>query len=150
MIPGQSPPPPEELEPDQQLEWEAITARLPVDWFTGENIPMLKELCRHITYARELAKEIAEVKAMLSEVVAGTAAEAEKSNVMAAGRKELDGCRKKRVVWPPACARLPVRTHRQSFDQAAADEAAARAARDAGGTWPKPWTDWGENVSDRQ
>jgi hypothetical protein len=91
MIPGQSPPPPEELEPDQQLEWEAITARLPVDWFTGENIPMLKELCRHITYARELAKEIAEVKAMLSEVVAGTAAEAEKSNVMAAGRKELCG-----------------------------------------------------------
>ena len=58
MIPGQSPPPPEELEPDQQLEWEAITARLPVDWFTGENIPMLKELCRHITYARELAGQI--------------------------------------------------------------------------------------------
>src|SRR6478735_7381083 len=53
MIPGQSPPPPEELEPDQQLEWEAITARLPADWFSGENIPMLKELCRHITYARE-------------------------------------------------------------------------------------------------
>jgi hypothetical protein len=89
MIPGQSPPPPEELEADQQLEWEAITARLPADWFSGENIPMLKELCRHITYARELAKEIAEVKAMLSEVVAGTAVEAEKSNVMAAGRKEL-------------------------------------------------------------
>ena len=34
MIPAQSPPPPEELEPDQQLEWEAITARLPADWFT--------------------------------------------------------------------------------------------------------------------
>ena len=117
MIPGQSPPPPEELEPDQQLEWEAITARLPADWFTGENIPMLKELCRHITYARELAKEIAEVKAMLSEVVAGTAAEV--------GEVKRDGCREKRVVWPPARARLPVRTHRQSFDQAAADEVVA-------------------------
>jgi transposase len=27
---------------------------------------------------------------------------------------------------------------------------AARAARDAGGTRPKPWEDWGENVSGRQ
>ena len=63
IIPGKPPPPPKELEPDQRLEWEAITARLPVDSFTGENIPMLKELCRHITYARELAGQIMKVRA---------------------------------------------------------------------------------------
>ena len=90
MISARLPPPPEELEPDQQLEWEAITARLPVDWFTGENIPMLKELCRHITYARELAGQIAEGEASrgVRGVAADTAAETGKSN---AGGSKRDG-----------------------------------------------------------
>jgi hypothetical protein len=64
MIPGKRPSPPDDLTPEQQVEWEAIVARLPADWFSGENIPMLRELCRHICYARELAEEIAAVKAM--------------------------------------------------------------------------------------
>ena len=55
IIPGKPPPPPEELEPDQQLEWKTITEGLPGDWFSAANDPLLKELCRHITYARELA-----------------------------------------------------------------------------------------------
>ena len=75
MIPGQSPPPPEELEPDQKLEWEAITARLPADWFSGENIPMLRELCRHICYARELAGQIVKVRAEIQAFTEGSAAD---------------------------------------------------------------------------
>ena len=93
MIPGQSPPPPEELEPDQQLEWEAITARLPVDWFTGENIPMLKELCRHITYARELARQIAKVRAEIQAFMEGSAADTAGSMVIAERRKIQVGLR---------------------------------------------------------
>jgi hypothetical protein len=150
MIPGQSLPPPEDLEPDQQLEWEAITARLPADWFSGENIPMLKELCRHITYARELAVEIAEVKAMLSEVVAGIAAEAEKSNVMAAGRKELCGLLRAHGYQSERIGNLSTKLRLTKLSRYGDAKTAARAARDAGGTWPKPWADWGENVSDRQ
>jgi hypothetical protein len=147
MIPGKRPSPPDDLTPEQQVEWEAIVARLPVDWFTGENIPMLKELCRHITYARELAVEIAAVKVMLSEVTAWTAAEAEKSNVMAAGRKELCGllrAKSERIGNLSTKLRL---TKLSRYEDA---RTAARAARDAGGTRPKPWEDWGENVSDRQ
>jgi hypothetical protein len=31
LIPDTRPPPPEELEPEQQVEWEAIVERLPAD-----------------------------------------------------------------------------------------------------------------------
>ena len=71
IIADKPPPPPGELEPEQQLEWEAITARLPVDWFTGENIPMLRELCRHISYARELARQVAKLRAEIQAVMRG-------------------------------------------------------------------------------
>ena len=150
IIPGKRPPPPKELEPDQQLEWEAITARLPADWFSGENIPMLRELCRHICYARELAKEIAAVNAMLSEVVAGTAAEAEKSNVMAAGRKELCDLLRAHGYQSERIGNLSTKLRLTKLSRYEDARTAARAARDAGSTRPKPWEDWGENVSDRQ
>ena len=93
MIPGQTPSPPEELEPDQQLEWEAITARLPVDWFTGENIPMLKELCRHITYARELARQVVKVRAEIQAFMAGSAVDTAGSMEIAERRKIQVGLR---------------------------------------------------------
>ena len=89
---GQSPPPPEELEPDQQLEWKAITARLPVDWFTGENLPMLKELCRHITYARELARQIVKVRAEIQAFMEGSAADTAGSIGVAEHRKIEQNC----------------------------------------------------------
>src|SRR6476646_473252 len=87
VIPGQSPPPPKELEPEQQLEWEAITARLPAEWFSGENIPMLKELCRHITYARERARQNVKVRAEIQAVMEGSAADTAGSVGVAESRK---------------------------------------------------------------
>jgi hypothetical protein len=150
MIPGKRPSPPDDLTPEQQVEWEAIVARLPVDWFTGENIPMLRELCRHICYARELAEEIAAVKAMLSEVIAGTAPEAEKSNVMAARRKELCDLLRAHGYQSERIGNLSTKLRLTKLSRYEDARTAARAARDAGGTRPKPWEDWGENVSDRQ
>ena len=38
---------------------QVLADRLPQGWFTGENLPMLKELCRHIDFADELAVQIA-------------------------------------------------------------------------------------------
>ena len=58
IIPGTRPPPPPELEPEEQATWRAITGRLPQSWFSGENMPLLKELCRHIHYSDALAADI--------------------------------------------------------------------------------------------
>jgi hypothetical protein len=58
IIPGKRPEPPDDLTPAQATEWRAITARLPAGWFTGENLPMLRELCRHIDYSNMLAGKI--------------------------------------------------------------------------------------------
>ena len=156
MIPGQSPPPPEELEPDQQLEWEAITARLPVDWFTGENIPMLKELCRHITYARELAGQIMKVRAEFQAFMEGSAADtagsmgiAERRKIQAGLRDELCALLRSHGYQTERIGNLSTKlrlTKQSRYDASSA----YRAAKDAGSVVKKPWLDWGKNSSDRQ
>ena len=156
IIPGKPPPPPEDLEPDQQLEWEAITARLPADWFSGENIPMLKELCRHITYARELARQVAKVRAEIQAVTEGSTADtagsmgiAERRKIQAGLRDELcrllrgHGYQTERIGNLSTKLRL---TKQSRYDASSA----SRATKDAGSAMKKPWLDWGENSSNRQ
>jgi len=63
VIPGRPPPAPDGLEPDVADVWRALAARMPVDWFTPETFPVLTELCRHVVYAREIAAQIAAVRA---------------------------------------------------------------------------------------
>src|SRR5258706_6646255 len=55
IIPGERPTPPPELSPEQQAIWTSIVGRLPQGWFTGENLVLLKELCRHGSFAVMLA-----------------------------------------------------------------------------------------------
>jgi hypothetical protein len=62
IIPGTRPEPPPTLEPEEQGTWRAITSRLPQTWFTAENMPLLKELCRHIGYADALAADIVQLR----------------------------------------------------------------------------------------
>jgi hypothetical protein len=156
IIADKPPPPPGELEPEQQLEWEAITARLPVDWFTGENIPMLKELCRHITYARELAGQVAKLRADIQAVTEGSTTDtagsmgvAERRKVQVGLRDELcrllrsHGYQTERIGNLSTKLRL---TKQSRYDASSA----YRAAKDAGSVMKKPWLDWGENSSDRQ
>jgi hypothetical protein len=153
---GKPPPPPEELEPEQQLEWEAITARLPADWFSGENIPLLKELCRHITYARELARQVVKVRAEIQAFMAGSAADtagsegiAERRTIQATLRDELcrllrsHGYQTERIGNLSTKLRL---TKQSRYDASSA----YRAAKDAGSVMKKPWLDWGENSTDPQ
>jgi hypothetical protein len=63
IIPGQRPNPPPELNVAQQEIWTSIVGRLPVGWFSGENLPMMKELARHIDFANCLAAEIEQERA---------------------------------------------------------------------------------------
>jgi hypothetical protein len=68
MAGHERPAPPEDLIEDEAKEWREIAGRMPQDWFTRENFPLLAEYCRHIVRARDLAQDIAKFKRYPSEV----------------------------------------------------------------------------------
>ena len=122
----------------------------------GENIPMLRELCRHICYARELAKQVVKVRAEIQAFMEGSAADtagsmgiAERGRIQAGLRDELckllrsHGYQTERIGNLSTKLRL---TKQSRYDASSA----YRAAKDAGSTMKKPWLDWGENSRDRQ
>jgi hypothetical protein len=156
LIPGTRPPPPEELEPEEQDEWEAIVERLPANWFTGENIPMLRELCRHICYARELARQVVKVRVEIQAVMEGLAADtagsigvAERRKIQAALRDELCTLLRSHGYQTERMGNLSTKlrlTKQSRYDASSA----SRAAKNAGPAMKKPWLDWGENSGDRQ
>src|SRR5215207_9820572 len=53
-MPGQRPPPPEYLNPEQSAVWRSVVSCLPHDWFSPDNIPLLVEYCRHVDRANRL------------------------------------------------------------------------------------------------
>lgn len=68
VLGNERPAPPDELTEEEAAEWRAIAGRMPVDWFTRENHPLLAEYCRHIVRARDLAGDIAKFKRFEAEV----------------------------------------------------------------------------------
>jgi hypothetical protein len=50
------PEPPADLTAEQAVEWRAVVATMPVDWFTPETWPLLIAYCRHTVTARTVAK----------------------------------------------------------------------------------------------
>jgi hypothetical protein len=68
VLGNERPAPPDELTEEEAEEWRAIAGRMPHDWFTRENFPLLAEYCRHIVGARDLAKDIAAFKRFQPEV----------------------------------------------------------------------------------
>lgn len=49
---------PSELSKEQAIEWNAVVARLPADWFPRETHGLLIQYCRHVVNARTLSKQI--------------------------------------------------------------------------------------------
>src|SRR5262245_54120891 len=49
------PEPPDELNAEEAVVWRTVTARMPADWFTSENFPLLVMYCRSICSARDIA-----------------------------------------------------------------------------------------------
>jgi hypothetical protein len=68
VLGNERPAPPDELTEIQAVEWREIAARMPPDWFTRENFPLLEEYCRHIVRARVLAADITKFERFPSEV----------------------------------------------------------------------------------
>ncbi len=54
--------PPGDLTPEQARDWQAITAKLPSHWFGGDNAPVLRELVRHMSYARQIGEALADMR----------------------------------------------------------------------------------------
>jgi hypothetical protein len=51
-------PPPSDLTEEQAADWRAITAQFEPDWFDAGNAPLLTELVRHMSYARQLSEAL--------------------------------------------------------------------------------------------
>jgi hypothetical protein len=49
---------PAELSPEQAEIWRATVASMPSDWFAGCAGVLLRQLCRHVSYARWMAAEL--------------------------------------------------------------------------------------------
>ena len=58
LVPGVRPDAPEELSPEQAEIWRATVASMPSDWFAGCAGVLLRQLCRHVSYARWMAAEL--------------------------------------------------------------------------------------------
>lgn len=50
--------PPEDLNPEQAIEWQAIVDRMPADWFPRETHGLLAQYCRHVTASKLIASLI--------------------------------------------------------------------------------------------
>jgi hypothetical protein len=71
IIPGAAerrPSPPAQLDARERAIWTKITARLTAEWFTAESQPMLKELCRHLRIADDLAVDLTQARAAIDEL----------------------------------------------------------------------------------
>src|SRR5262245_26510144 len=65
LVPGVQPAPPQELSPDELVEWNRFIAGSPPDWFPRETWPMLVQLCRHICQSRFFGEALQEVRSGL-------------------------------------------------------------------------------------
>jgi hypothetical protein len=124
LIPGQRPAAPAELSGPQQAQWDSIVARLPAGWITDENAPLLKELCRHISFADDLAHDIEHQRA------------SEKPN-----QRTLLALLRAHGHQTQRLASLATKLRLTQFSRYTRDaEGAAIGARNAG---KHPWDDWG-------
>lgn len=57
------PEPPAELTEEQADEWQAVTNRLPADWFPRETHSLLAQYCRHVIAARRIAQLVDSIEA---------------------------------------------------------------------------------------
>lgn len=58
QVPGVRPDPPADLPADQAETWRVTVERMPADWFTPELFPLLRQLCRHVSYSEAVASKM--------------------------------------------------------------------------------------------
>lgn len=134
--------PPSELRPVEQKIWRRITGRLPAEWFTADNEPMLKELCRHVAFSDELALEMEAVRARRMEIAASSEPLKERTAQLSDATEELHGLMRLHCIQSERIGNLATKlrlTNQSRWQAAKADEQRMRAT--AG---PRPWEAWSQ------
>jgi len=145
LIPGKRRPPPAELDEREAKIWRDITARLPIDWFTTDNAPLLKELCRHIRHADDLSIDLALARAAVDEI--------RKTPEPPSTKKLLEEAEKGYRVLLRAHGFQSERignlsTKLRLTNQARYEPSRAKAESAKATSYPAPWNDWGLESSE--
>ena len=132
--------PPPELRPAEAKIWLAITGRLPADWFTSDNAPLLKEMCRHIAVADELAADEEALRAQIVAIKASSETESAKIALVGTLTKSLHSTLKLHMLETNVIGNLATKlrlTNQSRWQPLKAENQRERAAEG-----PKPWENW--------
>lgn len=148
VVPGTRIAPPPELNQAESAIWRTIVERLPADWFTAENTPLLKELCRHIGHADALSQDIAAVREELSDLAGLTlddlaAAEmtlADRAKAVKAATANYHALLRLHAFQTERIGNLS--TKMRLSQQTRLAPAVSRAKADQAPAGPKPWQNW--------
>jgi hypothetical protein len=141
LIPGKRRPAPPELDAREAKIWTEIARRLPDNWFTTDNAPLLKELCRHIRHADDLATDLALARAAVNEIRA-TPQRDPVGKLLAEAKKELYSLMRLHGYQSERIGNLATKLRLTNQARYEPSRARAEAAKTAS-SYPEPWSDWG-------
>lgn len=145
------PEPPPELEPIEADIWRSITVKLPGDWFAPETVPMLKELCRHIRHADDLARDLAAARAGIASLQGEDVTKgipytlAERLMMMGEASKTMERLLRAHGYQSERIGNLATKL-RLTNQSKVVIGSAAKKARDRVPEGPRPWQDWGQRA----
>lgn len=143
------PEPPSELEAPEQAIWRTITAKLPGDWFAPETVPMLKELCRHVRHADDLALDLAATRAGIAAVREDqTLTIIERMATIAEASKTMERLLRAHGYQSERIGNLGTKLRLTNQAKIGAASAARKARDETQPAGPRPWQDWGDRSDD--
>jgi hypothetical protein len=140
---------PPELDVPEARIWRSIVTKLPGDWFPPECIPLLKEMCRHIRHADDLAMEMAMVRTLSEAVNKPSGSDgpefwtvADRMKAIGEGSKVMERLLRMHGYQTERIGNLAtkLRLTNQAKILAVKSEKKARDERPPAG--PRPWDDW--------
>jgi hypothetical protein len=130
IIPSRRAPPPADLSPSQRKIWREIVASVDRDWF-NDVTPLLTELVCHVSYAREIAGAIEQVRAQLVGLPLGSKEERAMSRQLASLMRQ-HGRQSSSIASLSTKLRLTPQARQSS----------RRADQVRNRTGPRPWEGW--------
>lgn len=134
MVPGDRLAAPDDLTADELVAWEKIIGATTSGWLTAEHEPLLRELCRHVVFARRLGVSLERMTEASVKWKAGDSRWAELYRLMRA-----HGYQTERISHISHKLRL-TKQAKYPVDRINAKSKKTTAA-------PKPWEDWGDGVT---
>ena len=146
IIPGARAPAPTDLEPEMVELWRDIVNRLPADWVTAETKPLLKEYCRHASYADRFAEDIVKVRATLDDLEGSSRRDKEALKAFETGTAHLHELHRAHGFQTDRLIILATKMRFTVQSKYVPQQAASRARMNAP-NGPPPWHDWGDTTA---